>query len=340
MSLLEVEELSVRFATDRGPVPAVSGVSFVLEAGETLALVGESGSGKSSVVHALMGLHASPQARVESRVLSLDGRDLRGLSEHELARVRGREIALVFQDPLSALHPLLTIGRQLEEVLARHTKMPRRARRSACAGALAEVGIAEAEKRLAQFPHQLSGGMRQRVGIAMALLARPKVLLADEPTTALDTTIQAQVLELLAELRRRHGTAVVLVTHDLGVVARHADRVHVLYAGRTAEEGRTREIIESPRHPYTRALLACVPRIEDDPRAPRPSLPGSPPDLARLPDGCAFAPRCGLAHERCRQVAPPLELVDPGSPRRAACFAHALVAAFPVRTTSAGAVRS
>src|SRR5688572_8973030 len=236
MPLLEVEELCVRFPSERGPVPAVDGVSFSLERGETLALVGESGSGKSTVLHALMGLHASPPAEVAARVLRLDGRDLRGLGESELARVRGREIALVFQDPLSALHPLLTIGRQLGEVLARHSPMSRRAARSACAAALAEVGIAEPEQRLAQFPHQLSGGMRQRVGIAMALLGRPKVLLADEPTTALDTTIQAQVLELLAALRARHGTAIVLVTHDLGVVARHADRVHVLYAGKTAEE--------------------------------------------------------------------------------------------------------
>ncbi|MEZ6017925.1 MAG: ABC transporter ATP-binding protein [Planctomycetota bacterium] len=316
--ILEVEDLCVTFHTDHGAVRAVDGVSFTLAAGETLGLVGESGSGKSVTNLALMGLVPTPPGTVSARRLAVGGRDLAALSPKALRKVRGNEVAMIFQDPMTSLNPLLTIGRQLTEVLEVHERARgREATRRAAAG-LADVGIPEPERRLKQYPHELSGGMRQRVMIAMALLCEPKVLLADEPTTALDVTIQAQILELMKALQEKHGTAIVLVTHDLGVVAGMADRVNVMYAGRLVETAPTGPLFQAPRHPYTLGLLGSVPRLAGDPHARLLSIPGQPPDLAALPAGCAFMPRCGFASERCRAQAPLRESV--ALDRTAACF--------------------
>ena len=315
--VLEVEDLRVRFATPRGPVVAVDGVSFTLERGETLGIVGESGSGKSVTSLALLGLLDPRTATVSARRLALAGRDARAFGDREWRAVRGREIARVFQDPGTALNPFLTVERQLSEVLELHEGATRAAARPRVVDALAEVGIADPAARAAAFPHELSGGMRQRVMIAMALLCRPQVLIADEPTTALDVTVQAQILELFGAVQRRHGTAIVLVSHSLGVVARVCDRVQVMYAGRVVESATAAELFRAPRHPYTRGLLASVPRLAADPRARLASIPGQPPTPVSERRGCAFAPRCDLAEERCRSETP--ELLDAGG-SRAACF--------------------
>ncbi|MFN0245128.1 MAG: ABC transporter ATP-binding protein [Planctomycetota bacterium] len=323
MSVLDVRDLSVTFADPRTPGSAraaVDGVSFTLARGETLGLVGESGSGKSLTCLALMRL-LPRNARIEARTIELGGRDLRAMSERELTRVRGRELALVFQDPMSALHPLLTIGRQLAEVLEVHANATRRDARRRAAEALESVGIAHAHEQLDAYPNQFSGGMRQRVAIAMALLMRPKVLLADEPTTALDVTVQAQILDLFAELSERHGTALLLVTHSLGVVAGLCDRVAVMYAGRIVESAPTVPLFRAPRHPYTRALLACQPRASGDVTAPLAAIAGTPPPLGARASGCAFAPRCTHAVERCASSAPSLALE--GDPVTAGGDTHA-----------------
>lgn len=321
MALLECKDLRVRFETVHGVVRAVDGVSFDLEEGETLGLVGESGSGKSVTNLALMGLVPSPPGVVEAASLTFGGRDLLGLSPKELRRLRGKEIAMVFQDPMTSLNPLLTVGKQLTEVLDVHERITRReARRRAIQG-LDDVGIPAPERRLSQYPHELSGGMRQRVMIAMGLLCKPRVLLADEPTTALDVTIQAQILELMKDLQRTSGTAIVLVTHDLGVVAGMSDRVNVMYAGKLVETASAEALFESPRHPYTKGLLGSVPRLDGDPGASLESIPGVPPDLAALPPGCAFAPRCGYRTEHCEREVPGLfGVVDGPTERRSACF--------------------
>ncbi len=304
MALLEVEALEVEFRSARGPLRAVRGVSFAVERGETLAVVGESGSGKSVTQLALLGLLPPRTAAVRARRLSFDGRDLAALSPAQLRRLRGRELAIVFQDPLSALHPLLTIGEQIAEVLEVHEGLSRRAALERAEAALAEVGIPAPRERLAAYPHQLSGGMRQRALIAMALVARPRLLIADEPTTALDVTVQAQLLALLGELRRARGMSLVLVTHSMGVVAAIADRVLVLYAGAVCESARVEELFASPRHPYTRALLGSVPDLSRAPGKPIEPIPGQPPDPAALGPGCAFAPRCPRASARCRAEDP------------------------------------
>ena len=323
MPVLEVRDLFVRFETHHGTVRAVDGVSFTLDAGETLGLVGESGSGKSVTNLALMGLVPSPPGTVASEGILLEGRNLQKLSERDLRSVRGNEVSMIFQDPMTSLNPFLTVGQQLVEVLEVHKKARGREARRRCVEGLADVGIPEPERRLEQYPHELSGGMRQRVMIAMALLCEPKVLLADEPTTALDVTIQAQILDLMKALQRRHGTAIVLVTHDLGVVAGMSDRVHVMYAGRLVETARTEALFARPRHPYTRGLLDSVPRLVGDPDAPLRSIPGQPPDLADLPAGCAFRPRCDVAVGRCADEEPVLEAVLERAARgrrEAACF--------------------
>jgi oligopeptide transport system ATP-binding protein len=315
--MLSVRDLSVRFDTPHGSVRAVDGVSFELHEGETLGLVGESGSGKSVTNLALLGLVPSPPGVVEAREVRFGERDLATLPPAELRRIRGNEIAMIFQDPMTSLNPLLTVGRQLTEVLEEHRGLSRSEARTLCARGLGDVGIPEPEARLDAWPHELSGGMRQRVMIAMALLCRPRVLIADEPTTALDVTIQAQILELLADLQERHGTAIVLITHDLGVVAGMADRVHVMYAGRLVEAARTDDLFGRPLHPYTEGLLASVPSFDGDPTQALASIPGQPPDLVDLPPGCAFAPRCPLASDACRARTPLLEEVtDPRSSRR------------------------
>ena len=324
MALLDVKNLRVRFETHHGVVRAVDGVSFSLEEGETLGLVGESGSGKSVTNLSLMGLIPQPPGVVEADALTLEGRSLLEMSDQELRRVRGNEVSMIFQDPMTSLNPLLTIGRQLTEVLEVHERVTRREARRRAAKGLDDVGIPEPKKRLDQYPHQLSGGMRQRVMIAMGLLCSPKVLLADEPTTALDVTIQAQILELMKSLQESHGTAIILVTHDLGVVAGMSDRVNVMYAGKLVETASAEALFESPRHPYTTGLLGSVPRLTGDTGAALDSIPGSPPDLAALPEGCAFRPRCDHATERCAAEIPPLHVLGPGSsPRSTACFEHA-----------------
>jgi oligopeptide transport system ATP-binding protein len=321
--LLSVRDLRVRFETHHGAVRAVDGVSFDLDEGETLGLVGESGSGKSVTNLALLGLVPNPPGVVEARAIEFDGRDLMQLSEREMRKVRGNDISMIFQDPMTSLNPLLTIERQLTEVLELHKHMPRSAARKVAAQGLGEVGIPNPERSLDQYPHELSGGMRQRVMIAMALLCEPKLLLADEPTTALDVTIQAQILELMKALQRHRGTAIILVTHDLGVVAGMSDRVHVMYAGRLVETADTDALFARPRHPYTRGLLHSVPSLDGDPEAKLFSIEGTPPDLASLPPGCAFAPRCDHRVARCDTEVPALELQHDRAatvPRHAACF--------------------
>ncbi len=323
MPLLEVENLHVSFETHHGRVRAVDGVSFSLEPGETVGLVGESGSGKSVTSLAILGMVPSPPGMVNAVGVRFQGRDLLELPESELRRIRGNRISMVFQDPMTSLNPLLTVGRQMSEVLEVHRGTDRRSAQAVCARALGDVGIANPELRLDAYPHQLSGGMRQRVMIAMALLLEPKVLLADEPTTALDVTIQAQILDLMRSLQERHGTAIVLVTHALGVVAGIADRVLVMYAGRIVEEGATEALFRAPLHLYTRGLLRSVPALDRDPGEALYSIRGQPPDLAELPPGCAFEPRCEHAVARCQTATPELETYParkaPGG-RRAACF--------------------
>jgi oligopeptide transport system ATP-binding protein len=323
--VLDVADLRVRFDTDRGSVHAVDGVNIALEAGETLGIVGESGSGKSVTSLALFGLVPRPPGVVEARRARFLGRDLLTLRAREMRAIRGKEMALVFQDPQSALNPLMTVGRQLAEVAETHENATRAAARRRAHDALAEVGIADPAARLDAYPHEMSGGMRQRVMIAMALMCRPKLLVADEPTTALDVTVQAQILELVADVQRRHGTAIVLITHSLGVVAGTCDRVDVMYAGRMVESASTEALFARPLHPYTRGLLRSVPRLDGDPRARLESIPGNPPSAMHGSEraACPFAPRCPLAVERCRHEAPRLEsfvVPDDARARHAACF--------------------
>ena len=312
-ALLSIRDLSVVFRTEDGPLAAVRGLDLDVAPGELCALVGESGSGKSMTALAVMDLVPRPAGTVRSRSMRFAGRELSSLPAPERARLRGGSISMVFQDALSALHPLLTIERQLTEVLERHAGLDRRAARKEAAQALGDVGIPGPERVLDRYPHQLSGGQRQRVMIAMALVCRPALVFADEPTTALDVTLQAQVLDLLDRLRRQHGSAVVLITHDLGIVARHAERVAVLYAGSLVEDGPTESLFARPSHPYTRGLLACVPRLDSDPDTPLATLPGHPPRPGSLPPGCAFAPRCSLAHAACEDEPPSLASPSPGS---------------------------
>jgi oligopeptide transport system ATP-binding protein len=319
--ILDVQNLSVRFETHRGTVQAVSDLSFTLAAGETLGIVGESGCGKSVTSLAIMGLVPTPPGVVSADALTFEGRDLLRLSRDERRCVRGGRIAMIFQDPMTSLNPLVTVGRQLAEVLEIHEGVRGKAARVRCAAGLGDVGIPNPEARLDAYPHELSGGMRQRVMIAMGLLCRPKVLIADEPTTALDVTIQAQILELMKRLQKEHGTAIVLITHDLGVVAGVADRVQVMYAGRVVERATARDVFAQPLHPYTRGLLASVPKIDGAPNQRLASIDGQPPDLAALPGGCAFEPRCALRTARCATTRPELAVV--ASQRTSACHESA-----------------
>jgi oligopeptide/dipeptide ABC transporter ATP-binding protein len=309
--LLEVRNLRTTFMTAAGLVRAVDGVSWDVAEGETVALVGESGCGKSVSALSIMRLVAEPAGRIEAGEILYKGRDLLKLSEAEMQHVRGREIAMVFQEPMTSLNPVLTIGRQLTEGLEIHMNMTPEQARARAAELLGMVGIPDPERRLPQYPHHFSGGMRQRMMIAMALACNPSLILADEPTTALDVTIQAQILELMRDLARRLGVAMLIITHNLGVVARYADRVNVMYAGRIIEQAAAREIYANPRHPYTLGLLRSVPRLDEPRRARLDPIQGQPPDLTRLPPGCAFAPRCTYRVERCGE-APPLVEVGPG----------------------------
>ncbi|MDY0815347.1 ABC transporter ATP-binding protein [Kitasatospora purpeofusca] len=320
-SLLEVEDLKVAFDTPRGTVRAVDGISFTVEAGKTLGLVGESGSGKSVTSLAVMGLHRGAKVGGSIR---LDGQELNGLSEKQFGAVRGRRIAMIFQDPLSSLHPFYQVGEQIAEHYRVHFKASRKAGRQRAVEMLAEVGIPEPARRVDEYPHQFSGGMRQRVMIAMALACEPELLIADEPTTALDVTVQAQILDLIAKIQEQRGLGVVMITHDLGVVARVAHEVLVMYGGRAAEQAPVDRLFAAPAHPYTRGLLDSLPRLDDTDDAPLRAIPGSPPSLIAPASGCSFAPRCARTvaaaaeeHARCLSERPEFGPLAPG--HQAAC---------------------
>jgi oligopeptide/dipeptide ABC transporter ATP-binding protein len=309
--LLEVKDLATYFFTPEGVVKAVDGVSYDLEEGETLALVGESGCGKSVSALSLMRLIQNPGRTVAGQV-TFDGKDLLSLSDSAMRAVRGNDMAMIFQEPMTSLNPVLTIGKQLTEALQLHLEMDRKAANDRAGELLEMVGIPEGRNRLTDYPHQFSGGMRQRVMIAMALSCNPKMLIADEPTTALDVTIQAQILELVKRLGQELGTAVLIITHNLGVVARYADRVNVMYAGKIIERGSAEEIYHNPRHPYTIGLLNSVPRLDEAIKAQLEPIEGLPPDLIGLPPGCSFRPRCKFSIDRCATEVPPLEEVAAG----------------------------
>ena len=309
--LLSIEDLDLRFASDRGELHALHGVSLTVNEGEIVGLVGESGCGKSITAAAVLGLLPMPPARIAGGRIVYKGQDLLTLSDRAMRRIRGPEIAMIFQEPMTALNPVFTIGSQMSDVLCRHQRLSRRAARLKAIDWLNRVGIADAGARIDAYPHQLSGGMRQRVMIAMALSCRPRLLIADEPTTALDVTIQAQVLELMRTLVREEGVAMLLITHDLGVVAETCDRVHVMYCGRVIEQATTRALFAAPRHPYTRGLLECLPRIDGAAVGGRlPTIPGTVPELSKLPPGCAFAPRCPRVQADCEQAPPPVRALQ------------------------------
>jgi oligopeptide/dipeptide ABC transporter ATP-binding protein len=303
VSLLEVSDLRVTFPTEDGPVKAVQGMSFSVDRGETLGIVGESGSGKSVSTQTIMGLTSG--AEVSGQAL-FEGADLLAMSENELRQIRGSKVSMIFQDPLTSLHPLYRVGRQIEEVIRTHRKVSRQAARDRSVELLTMVGIPNPERRVRDYPHQFSGGMRQRAMIAIALALEPQLLIADEPTTALDVTVQAQILDLIRTLQSEHDTAVIMITHDLGVVAEMADKVVVMYAGRPVEMADTRTIFTEPHHPYTKGLLASIPAYSASIGRLEP-IKGSPPSLLRLPPGCPFAPRCPDVMEACLQEVPPLE---------------------------------
>jgi peptide/nickel transport system ATP-binding protein len=313
MALLDVRDLGVRFDTEDGVVRAVDGVSFSVDAGRTLGIVGESGSGKSVANLTVMGLTRFDHARVEGEVL-FEGRDLLSLSDDEMREVRGDDVAMIFQDPLSSLHPFYRIGDQLVEAVRAHRDVTEAQARGRAVELLALVGIPEPERRVRSYPHEFSGGMRQRVMIAMALVNEPKLLIADEPTTALDVTVQAQILELLQRLQQELGMAIVVITHDLGVVAEVADEIAVMYAGRIVERGPAETIFSAPEHPYTWGLLRSIPRLDTGRDEGLVPIPGRPPSLIAPPTGCHFHPRCPYVREAHRRVDPRLETVadDPG----------------------------
>ena len=313
MALLEVNDLRVTFDTPDGEVQAVDGLSFSLQRGESLAIVGESGAGKSQSMLAIMGLLASNGS--VSGEARLQGENLIGLPEAELNRHRGREMSMIFQDPMTSLNPYLSIEQQMVEVVRHHQAMPRREARSHAVEMLRAVRIPDPESRLKDFPHQFSGGMRQRVMIAMGLLCEPALLIADEPTTALDVTVQAQINLLMRELRDESDTSIILITHDLGVVAGLCERIIVMYAGEVVETGSAEDIFYRPQHPYTQGLLKSVPRIDQEGLGGMQPIPGNPPNLLDLPEGCRFRDRCRHAFERCTR-APKLESVSPGHDKR------------------------
>ena len=316
-NVLEVENLQTHFFTNDGVVRAVDGVSYSVRRGETLGVVGESGCGKSVTALSILRLVASPPGRIVGGAIRLEGRNLLDATETEMEDVRGNEISMIFQEPMTSLNPLFTVGKQIGEAIALHQGLSKRDAMDRAVEMLREVHIPEPERRAHEYPHQLSGGMRQRVMIAMAISCNPKVLIADEPTTALDVTIQAQILDLMRETQRSQGQAVILITHDMGVVAENADRVVVMYAGRKVEEAEVDELFDHPGHPYTEGLLGAIPSLEtaahsEDGRGRLNEIEGMVPSLANLPPGCVFAPRCRYASEQCRQTYPPLERYRPG----------------------------
>ena len=317
MALLSVENLSVTFATADGQVNAVNGIGFDIDPGETLAIVGESGSGKSQTAFAIMGLLARNGRAAGS--VRYNGRQMLGLPQTALNKLRAQEIAMIFQDPMTSLNPYMRVVDQMAEVLTLHAGMTKSAARAECLRMLDAVRIPDAAARIDMYPHEFSGGMRQRVMIAMALLCKPRLLIADEPTTALDVTVQAQIIGLLADVRRDFGTAIILITHDLGIVAGSCDRTMVMYGGRMMEAGLTTDLFAAPSHPYTLGLLQAVPRLDRDDDRLR-TIAGEPPNMTGLPPGCPFSPRCTFVQGVCREVMPPLL---PFAARQRACHVDA-----------------
>jgi peptide/nickel transport system ATP-binding protein/oligopeptide transport system ATP-binding protein len=317
MSLLEIRDLTTAFGTESGQVTAIEDVSFTIEPGEILGIVGESGSGKSVTALTVMGLLPRPPARILSGSVMFEGQDLTKLSERQLQKIRGPGIAMIFQEPMTSLNPVFRIGEQIMETIRAHERLSPRALRDRAVQLLAKVGIPSPERRMDDYPHQLSGGQRQRVMIAIALACNPRLLIADEPTTALDVTIQAQILDLLMDLRDEFGMAIMIITHNMGVVAETADRVLVMYAGRIVEQSPVERLFDAPLHPYTRGLLDCVPALDHD-RARLVAIPGSLPEPARRPSGCRFRPRCAHAIPACAATLPPLAEYAPA--HAAACI--------------------
>lgn len=316
--LLEVNNLKTCFMTEEGLVRAVDGVSFNVDAGETLALVGESGCGKSVTALSILRLIPHPPGVIEDGDIRFNGKRLLEISEDEMRKIRGNEITMIFQEPMTSLNPIMTVGRQVAEPLEVHQQFKKREAMEKAVTLLESVQIPEASVRVRAFPHQFSGGMRQRAMISMGMACDPKLMIADEPTTALDVTVQAQLLDLLKDLTKSTGMSLMIITHNLGVVARYADRVNVMYAGRIVEMGTARDVYKHPRHPYTIGLMASVPQLSHDVRQKLVPIEGQPPDLARLPAGCAFHPRCRWATERCREEAPVLETT--GDNHKKACW--------------------
>ncbi|HYM71954.1 MAG TPA: ABC transporter ATP-binding protein [Stellaceae bacterium] len=316
-NILEIDDLHTHFFTQAGVVRAVDGVSYAVRAGETLGIVGESGCGKSVTALSVLRLVASPPGRIVGGAIRFDGANLLHLGESEMEAIRGNEISMIFQEPMTSLNPLMTVGRQIGEAVALHQGLAKKEAWARAVDMLRRVSIPEPERRFHAYPHQLSGGMRQRVMIAMALSCNPNVLIADEPTTALDVTIQAQILELMRELQETLGTAIILITHDMGVVAENADRVAVMYAGRKVEEAAAKTLFENPGHPYTRGLLGSIPKLDvaahlDARRNRLTEIKGLVPSLHNLGEGCTFAPRCEFATDQCRAAYPPLVQHRPG----------------------------
>ena len=320
-ALLEIKDLVVEFATESGVIRAANAVSFDVSPGEIVAVVGESGSGKSVSALSVLRLLPEPPARIVGGEILFQGQNLLSLEGDAIRQVRGKHIGMVFQEPMTSLNPVLSIGRQMTEAMRLHLGLDKAAARARAVELLKLVGIADPESRLTAYPHQMSGGMRQRIMIAMALSCEPPLIIADEPTTALDVTIQAQILELMRDLCRRLGVALIVITHNLGIVARYADRVNVMYAGRVVEHGPAEQVYRNPSHPYTVGLLNSVPRLDRPRGSPLEPIPGSPPDLALLPGGCAFQPRCGMATALCRAETPALQSVS--EQHSSACFESA-----------------
>jgi len=317
-ALLEIDNLQTHFFTSGGTVKAVDGVSYDVNAGETVAVVGESGSGKSVTALSILRLIPKPPGEIVGGEIRFQGKNLAFCTEDEIREIRGRDISMIFQEPMTSLNPVLSIGLQLTEPMMAHLKMSEAEAKERAVKLLELVGINEPRRRIEQYPHHLSGGMRQRVMIAMSLACEPKLIIADEPTTALDVTIQAQILELMKNLTRDMNVAMIIITHNLGVVARYADRVNVMYAGRIVETGNASDIYHRPRHPYTLALLKSVPRMDRPRQAKLDPVDGQPPDLTRLDGGCSFRPRCKFAIDKCKESYPPLE--EMGEKHFSACF--------------------
>jgi oligopeptide transport system ATP-binding protein len=330
-NVLEVRDLATYFHTQDGVVKAVDGISYHIEEGETVGMVGESGCGKSVSALSVMRLVADPPGKIERGEVIFEQTDLLGLSDAEMRTVRGNRIAMVFQEPMTSLNPVLSIERQLTETLELHLKMSRGQARSRAIELLEMVGIPDPDRRVKDYPHQMSGGMRQRVMIAMAISCNPRLIIADEPTTALDVTIQAQILELMQSLSKELGTALLIITHNLGVIARYATRVLVMYAGRIIETGSSRAIYGDPRHPYTLGLLNSVPRLDEEEGTKLQVIEGLPPELVNMPERCIFAPRCRYAIDRCFNEYPPLEPVEEG--HTSACWRSHELAEIGVRVS-------